>query len=103
MLRKQKPARTVLCVEALEERCLLSGGVLDPTHEATAEFLGLLQKRGVDATSHQYTEQINGFFSIMSIPTGERTLQSLVRTVRGRIASGTRRAAVPGPVAAGTA
>ena len=61
------------------------GGVLDPTHEATAEFLGLLQKRGVDATSHQYTEQINGFFSIMSIPTGERTLQSLVRTVRAAV------------------
>jgi len=61
------------------------GGVLDPTREATAEFIDLLRRRGLDATSHEYTDQINGFFSIMSIPTGERTLQSLVRTVRAAV------------------
>jgi len=61
------------------------GGALDPTNQATADFLEHLRARGIDTTSHEYREQINGFFSIMSIPTGERTLQTLVRTVRAAV------------------
>jgi uncharacterized delta-60 repeat protein len=31
MMRKQQNARTILCLEPLEDRCLLSAGALDPT------------------------------------------------------------------------
>jgi acetyl esterase/lipase len=85
-------------VEALVERAagqtapvvIHVGGDLDHTAPAATRFVRGLSAAGIPARASFYAEQINGFFSIMSIPTGERTLQAVIRTVRSSVLAAPR-------------